>query len=487
MPDHHQPCDLLRDLRDVGVTPPRPEALQDRVSAMIAQEIDRERRRRGRGADGSSSRWSTVERFGGLRPRRRYARLAGVLGLVFSVLVVAVVVAVFVTVRDSSRSRTAGRRGSVELVYQAVPSSQAGAVTPAALNRTVQIIDARLAAFGIGGAHVSVSGANEVAVRFSAGGNAGRTAADLVAPARLSFFDWEADALTPSGRTVASLLPTGDQLALAISQGDGNAAPGDPGAGSIGLYQAVKLASTQRPAGSAANSQPGSQYYMFATGGSPACVEAAKFYGVAAAPARTHCLLSGPDSAEQAAIQGLPPGVSPSEGQLLVVPQGTVVLQAVPASFANPPKWADPTAQFYVLEDNVVLTGNDITNPKPSTDQSGTPDVSFNFTAKGQTEFHNVTAVIARRGTLVSSPDETLDQHFAAALDNVLITVPSIDYNTYPDGVTAADGAELTGPFTATSARNLAIELRTGPLPLNLALICGDIPGAASCHLPQVR
>jgi len=258
------------------------------------------------------------------------------------VLVVAIVVAVFLTMRDSSPSRTAGKADSVELVYRASPSAQAPPITPAALNRTVQIIDARLAAFGIGGAHVSSSGANQITIRFSAGGDAGRTAVEVVAPTRMTFYDWEADVLTPNGKTVASELESQDPAALEISQGEGSKAPGDPG-------------------------------------------------------------------------------------------------------------------------------------------------VSFKFTPKGQRQFQNVTGVIARRGDLVSNPGETLDQHFAVALDNVLITVPSINYKPYPDGVTAADGAELTGPFTATSARDLAIELRTGPLPLNLTLICSDAPATRSCHLPQAR
>ena len=79
-----------------------------------------------------------------------------------------------------------------------------------------------------------------------------------------------------------------------------------------------------------------------------------------------------------------------------------MVLQAVPANFAHPTPIGDPTAQFYVLRDHVSLLGTDITNPQQSTDQSGSPDVSFGFTAKGKNEFQNVTAAIAKRGNLVS-------------------------------------------------------------------------------------
>ena len=57
------------------------------------------------------------------------------------------------------------------------------------------------------------------------------------------------------------------------------------------------------------------------------------------------------------------------------------------------------------------------------------------------------------------------------ALDNQLVTVPSIDYKTYPTGIPGNNGADITGGFTTTSAQDLANELRLGALPINLKLI----------------
>ena len=51
------------------------------------------------------------------------------------------------------------------------------------------------------------------------------------------------------------------------------------------------------------------------------------------------------------------------------------------------------------------------------------------------------------------------------------MTVPSIDYQTYPDGITGGSGADITGGFTTTSAQDLATQLRLGALPINLKLI----------------
>ena len=233
----------------------------------------------------------------------------------------------------------------------------------------------------------------------------------------------------------------------------------------------MKLASKQPYSASTSNSRITAEYYMFGAPGSAACEAAAKANNTVPT-AGQHCLLNGPDDSKDALISGLPAGVSASDGQILVVPRGTVVLQAIPADFSKPTPIGDPSAQFFVLKDNVALRGNDITNPTQSTDpNSGEPDVTFGFSGKGKNEFQNVTANIAHRGDLVSGLGQTLNQHFAVALDNQLITVPFINFKQYPDGINGDQGADITGGFTIGTAQDLANELRLGALPINLKLI----------------
>ena len=174
--------------------------------------------------------------------------------------------------------------------------------------------------------------------------------------------------------------------------------------------------------------------------------------------------------ARQLAEQGLSP-VERDGAEMLIVKQGTVVLQASPANFNNWPTYGTPDAGYYVLRDNVALFGNEITNPAQSTDQAGAPDVSFGFTGQGGNKFQNVTAQIANRGSLLSIGNQNLQQHFAVALDKQLVTVPSIDFKQYPDGITGGSGADITGGFTINTAQNLATELRLGALPINLVRI----------------
>ena len=114
-------------------------------------------------------------------------------------------------------------------------------------------------------------------------------------------------------------------------------------------------------------------------------------------------MLSGPADTLQDLYSGLPTGVSASQGQLLTIKRGTVVLQAANASAKQQIQLSNPKARFYVLKDHVALSGKDITNPQPSTDQGGNPAVSFGFTSHGKSAFQKVTSDIAHRAQLNSA------------------------------------------------------------------------------------
>jgi preprotein translocase subunit SecD len=196
-----------------------------------------------------------------------------------------------------------------------------------------------------------------------------------------------------------------DPSALEISQGNGPAAPGDPGAGSLTLQRALELA---------------------------------------------------------ARLAGHAPGRTESIGAIkLRVPIGVVVIQAAGAGSSRD--------QVYLLRDRPVLSGDDIVKPRQGNDPiTGVPNVAFGFTARGARTFEAFTAMLAHRGARVSGLGQTLNQHFAVAHDNKLIDVPFVDFKQYPDGITVTDGVELSGDFTRRWARTLAILLRYGPLPVNL-------------------
>lgn len=404
-------------------------------------------------------------------PRRSWTLVR--LGLVVpavSAVVVAALAVVFLSAHGASSPSGAG--GGVELVYQAEPTPQTPVVSTAALARTIDLMRARAGALGLSAASFRASTSNEIAVRLPRASNDRAPAVqELGRAGQLAFFDWEATAVTPNGKTVASQLRTQDPTATEISQGTGSLAPGEPGAGSLGLYQAVRVASKQpQQPFSSSLSHTGPLYYMFGAPGSAACTTAAHDQGTTPV-ATTHCLLSGPDTNTLDLISGLPRGVSTSEGQVLTVPQGWLVMQAANLSTSDQVQPDAPAAQFYVLRDAIGLRDSDVTNPQPSTDASAAPNVTFGFTTVGAKAFEDLTATIAHRGATVSTLGQTLDQHFAVALDSQLITVPQIDFSQYPDGISAAHGADISGGLTNASARYLATEVRLGALPVSLRLV----------------
>jgi SecD/SecF fusion protein len=371
-------------------------------------------------------------------------------------------------------------KGGVQLVYQAKPTPQSK-VNQTSLNRAVDIMRQRVDQLGVSQPEIQTSGGSQITVGLPNVTNVQRAENEVGTTSRLYFYDWEANALTPNGKTVASQLNAQDPNAVTISQGtNGGGGPGLPGGGGMPLYQAVKLASEQpvvpdKPP--ARLSRGGPLYYAFGAPGSSACATVATQNHTTPIQGQ-HCLLAGPDSSQQSIKADLPSGVSVSQAQTLAVPQGTVVLQAANPSANNQIQPTSPTAQFYVLKDNVALTGSDITNPQASTDQSGSPDVTFGFNSFGATQFQKVTAAIAHRGQVASpvGAANKQDQHFAVALgggglNTQLISVPQIDFGTYPDGITGGGGADITGGFTSQTASDLANLLRLGALPINLVRI----------------
>ena len=412
-----------------------------------------------------------------LRTPLRLSALVPALG----VLVVIAVVFVFLGIHGTKPSRPAST-GGLQLVFRA--TSRALPINGAAMSRTQALVRLRLSSVAPG-AHVSTSG-DEVHVNISGGTrmSVNELVALIGSPEQLLFYDWEANVLTPNGHTAASQLQTQDPTAIKISQGSSSGPPGTPGSGSMPLYQAVTLAAKQPRQVSSDNSRQGPEYFMFGAPGSAACAAAARAQGTTPVVG-AHCLLSGPDDNLTDLNSGLPSAVSASQSQVLTVQQGTAVLEAQARVKSIGTAWNNPRAQFYVLKDHVSLFGSDTTNPQQSTDQSGSPDVRFRFTSHGATQFERVTTTIAHRGKLVSGAGPPLNQHFAVALDTQLLTVPSIDFKTYPDGVPANDGADITTGLTKSTARRLAAELRLGPLPVHLTLLSSSnasAPASTSAH-----
>jgi SecD/SecF fusion protein len=379
-------------------------------------------------------------------------------------------------------------RGGVQLVYQASGTPQQPKVTQSNLNKAVEIMEARVDALGVSQPQIETSGGNQIEVALPAVHDVGRAEKVVGNVSRLFFYDWEANAITPNGKTVASQLLAQDPTATTISQGvDSSGDAGVPGAGSMSLYAAATLAAKQPAAPYNATtkqylSREGPLLYLFGAPGSAACKTIAAREHTKPV-AGEHCFIGGgqyTDTRAQLAQQltGAAQGIPIAGNELISVPQGWVLLEAVQPSSAGTTSGqltpGYPTQQFFVLHDHFALQGSEVTNPEASTDSGGSPDVTFGFTSKGSKAFQRVTGTIAHRGAGLGLGANKNYQHFATALDTQLLTVPDINYNDYPDGIVntgGSGGAEIDGNFTEQTATDLATQLRLGALPIDLHLI----------------
>src|SRR5581483_2095107 len=157
---------------------------------------------------------------------------------------------------------------------------------------------------------------------------------------------------------------------------------------------------------------------------------------------------------------------------------GTILIQARPTEAAGGKVLNRSPNSFFVIKDDPVINGGDVTHPQQGFDEgaggNGQPNVNFGFTGHGQKTFEQVTKEIAHRGQeaqLPGVPKTSAEQHFAVGLDGQLITTPSIDYTKYPEGIDSSNGSEISGGFTINSAQELAEELQSGALPIKLDLI----------------
>ncbi len=358
-------------------------------------------------------------------------------------------------------------KGGVQLVYQARPTAQSK-VDPESLERSIDIMRKRVDQLGVSQPEIQRSGGQEIDVDLPDVSNAQRAEAEVGKTAQLYFYDWEPNVIGPTGKPAGTSEPT--------ATGGANAGSAESG---LPQYEAV-LRAAKRPAVLRKNAT------TYETGCTPAqangCIYGS-WYLIDTKHQKMLCAGGKPFCPPQETEQDLyADGYKPPAGskpKAVRVNPGTILLQARPV---ESPKTGKVTQQnpnsFYVINDDPVLTGADITNPQQGFDEggggSGAPNVNFGFTAHGKQVFQQVTKEIAQRGQEAQLPGvskEAAQQHFAVALDGQLITAPSIDYTQYPEGIDASQGSQISGGFTITSAQALADELQSGALPIRLELI----------------
>jgi hypothetical protein len=350
-------------------------------------------------------------------------------------------------------------------------------VTASSLSAAIEIMRARLAALDLTQSSIRIVGVDEIEAVLPDVGNAAPAQEELGKTGQLYFYDWEPNVIGRSGNPVPNEgIATGDTTTTG------------PGGVTAGLleYQAV-LRAARRPA---------------------ILRKTDTTWGLGCTPRQEHGCLYGSwyllDAAREAVLRGpvdtsqdlyadrhAPPAAA--RPRAVRVNPGTVLVQAHPVEDENTGRVINPSPNgWYVLNDDPALSGADIMNPAQSNDEvTGQPNVTFGFTPYGKVAFERLTREVAHRGQEAQVPGvskEAAQQHFAIVLDGQLISVPSIDYARYPEGIDASNGSEISGGLTIASARSLANELQSGPLPVKLELISRSLvkrgaPGASLADL----
>jgi hypothetical protein len=161
-----------------------------------------------------------------------------------------------------------------------------------------------------------------------------------------------------------------------------------------------------------------------------------------------------------AAAQRPTGGAGSSQRQVPGVPRGWTVLGGV-----------DPSAGYFVLRDREALSRSDITDAYLTIDGDSRPAIGIRFTPHGARAFQRLTAQVARRGAMLSTPQLPVNQHIAVALDGKLLSVLLVNYHAYRFGIPADEATDIEGGFSVARADLLAKEISAPPLPADLQLI----------------
>lgn len=112
----------------------------------------------------------------------------------------------------------------------------------------------------------------------------------------------------------------------------------------------------------------------------------------------------------------------------------------------------DEPGVFYTLAEAPVVTGEELTDARPSFDQNGQPAVDFRFNPQGAKRFGAYTAA-------------NIGQPFAIVLDNQVISAPTIR-----DAITTGNG-QISGAMDVNESNRLAVLLRAGALPAKITFL----------------
>ncbi|MDQ2983756.1 MAG: protein translocase subunit SecD [Actinomycetota bacterium] len=323
-------------------------------------------------------------------------------------------------------------QGGLEVVLKAVPP-KGHKLTKADLDRSVSIMRQRVDKLGVSEPEIRKQGNDQIVIELAGVHDAGKATAIIGKTAQLELYDLETSATGPSIDSAGNVI--------------GNPSLYD-------LLTRVKRDAKKSP----------EAFYLF--------------------DAKTKKILAGPAFTKTDLLQDAKARRAFSKGaQILAVPKNRAVIQCGKKDrFCPGTQEQVPTQTYYYLfvhdpkaekvpgiKGVPQMTGGDLKLSGTRQDfdtRTNTPNVLMQFTGKGSDKFRRVTQEEWLRGKTKGTP-----QHFAIVLDREMRSFPQIDPKDASLSGGIAGNAEITGIGSVQEAKDLALVLQTGALPVNFEQI----------------
>jgi SecD/SecF fusion protein len=372
-------------------------------------------------------------------------------------------------------------RGGIELVYEGKPTPKVPKVTPQAIEDSIETIRKRTDALGVSEPEIQRAGAAQISIGLPDVKNAQRAVEQVGTTAQLQFYDWEANVLVEA--------EGGRMISLADLQSERPGTDASPFGGSKAEFDAVEAASKQKPKAEATDVPPegaqghsraywdrkndtgGPTYYLFHAdqkliqGPEASCKDLLADYQAKSGAAKKYAR----GTKCETELRKLGAGGPAAGSRIFEVPQGILVVEA--ERVPNQPK---TIKRLFVIEDDSELSGDEVKNPEQNFDRNQQPIVTMDFTDSGRRAFARVTKRLAERGSKILVPAgdrEASLQRFAITLDNQIVSLATIDYREFPEGLDGRGGVSIENIGDVQQAQDLAESLRIGALPIKLDLI----------------
>src|SRR2546421_5397247 len=322
-------------------------------------------------------------------------------------------------------------QGGLEVVLKAHPPAGVK-LSSTQLDRAVNIMEQRINKLGVNKPIVTKQGSNEIVIELAGIHNPDQALAIIGKTAQLEFYDLEADLVSPSIDVQGFPVATPTLYGL------------------LARVQATAL-EKGKPA----------QWYLFD---------------------QKKKLRGGPLPTREALLKKHQ-GKLPKGWKAFAVPHNSVVIRCAATTACPGVGQSTPVAgtYFYLFKHDLKagipeMTGNELKLSGTRQDFDPTtnePIVTMQFTKHGAKVFHAITRKEAERGrtrTSLLGHGQDLFQHFAIVLDREIKSAPYIDFHQNPDGIEGSNGAQITGIGSVGDAKNLALVLQTGALPVKFTI-----------------